>query len=102
MERCEEKNIKRNEIFSLDQVKNFEGASQISTTSQGLFRKGVCGGGTPQIRNSQKSAKHPSLHITFNEIFGGHLYGRFAKGGEVPSFPQLFGENPILKEVGGR
>ena len=73
-----------------------------STTSQGLFRKGVCGGGTPQIRNSQKSAKHPSLHITFNEIFGGHLYGRFAKGGEVPSFPQLFGENPILKEVGGR
>ena len=35
------------------------------------------------------------------KIFWGHLYGRFAKGGEVPSFPQLFGKNPILKEVGG-
>ena len=35
------------------------------------------------------------------KIFWGHLFGRFAKGGEVPSFPQLFGKNPILKEVGG-
>ena len=47
------------------------------------------------------SARHPSLHITLMKIFWGHLFGRFAKGGEVPSFPQLFGKNPILKEVGG-
>ena len=49
------------------------------------------------------SAKHFNHFISLlMKIFRGHLYGRFAKGGEIPSFPQLFGKNPILKEVGGR
>ena len=85
----------------MDQVQNFEGARQVLLRGQR-----VCVGAAPPKSATPSllkilSARHPSLHITLMKIFWGHLFGRFAKGGEVPSFPQLFGKNPILKEVGG-
>ena len=95
------KSIKRNEIFHWTKYKTLKEPVKYYFAGKG----GVWGRhpANPQLLLCWKFCRQDTLHFIslLMKIFWGHLYGRFAKGGEVPSFPQLFGKNPILKEVGG-
>ena len=72
----------------------------------GIVRKGGCGGGTPQIRNSFFAENFvgktlQSLHITFNENFPGSSLWKVCKGGRDTLISATFRQKSDPQRSGG-